>query len=65
MASVQARFHLCSLKLQLEILEVFLYAPSDRPPWSLQLCRGGTALTPSSALNPTENSEKEALSVIF
>lgn len=35
MASVQAWSHFCSLKPQLEILEVFPYAPSDRPPLSL------------------------------
>lgn len=35
MPFVQAWFQFCSLKLKLKILEIFLYAPSDRPPWSL------------------------------
>lgn len=41
MPFVQAWFPFCSLKLQLKILEAFLYAPSDRPPWSLHTALPG------------------------
>lgn len=40
-AFVQAWFHVCSLKLHLRILEVFLYAPSDRPLWGLHTALPG------------------------
>lgn len=41
MLFLQAWFQFSSLKLQLKILEIFLYAPSDRPPWSLHTALPG------------------------
>ena len=69
MASLQAWSHFCPLKLQLEILGSISLCTkrqtSLEPARSQQLLKGGTALTPSRALNPTESSEKESLYVIF
>lgn len=61
-AFVQAWFHVCSLKLHLRILEVFLYAQvTDLSGACTQLCQVGTAPTPSHALNPTEKYESISL----